>query len=226
MRNLLVSTAVIAATAAFAAPGAFAQDAASGPTVSGNVTLTTDYVWRGVSQSAQDVALQGGLDLDTGTGIYAGFWGSSVDFDSDSDVNLELDFYGGYAFEVAGVGLDVGFIYYAYPDAETDDFDFYEVYGKVSKEFGAFGIGGSLNYDPDNENLYADVGASYAILENLSVDGTLGKYLEGFDEYSQFTVGATYSVGGVDLDLRYYQNDIDGIGDFENNVVFSIGRAM
>lgn len=206
-----------------------AQEA--GPTISGNVALTTDYHWRNVSQSNQDMAIQGGFDLDTGMGIYAGAWASSIDFDNTSDSNVELDLYGGYAFEVAGVGLDVGFIYYAYPDSEDDDINFYEVYGAVSKEFGPVGIGGSLYWDPDNETIYGDIGVSYAVMDSLAVDASYGTYLDdadiGLDLYTGFNVGATYSVGGVDLDFRYYMNEGDYANDeLEDNFVFSIAKSL
>jgi len=206
-----------------------AQDA--GPTISGNVTLTSDYHWRNVSQSNQDMAIQGGFDLDTGMGIYAGAWASSIDFDNSSDSNVELDLYGGYAFEVGGVGLDVGFIYYSYPDSEADDINFYELYAGVSKDFGPVGLGGSLNWDPDNETIYGDVGVSYSLMDNLSVDVSYGTYLDdadlGLDLYTGFNIGATYSVAGVDLDVRYYANDGDYANDdLEDNIVFSIGKSL
>ena len=68
---------------------------------SGNVALTTDYHWRGDTQSSQDFAIQGGFDLAVG-GFYAGTWASSIAGDAD----MELDVYAGYGFEAGGVGLD------------------------------------------------------------------------------------------------------------------------
>ena len=226
MRNLFVLGALVAAGAAVSAP-AVAQDA--GPSISGNVALTTDYNWRNRTQSAQDLAIQGGFDFDSGMGFYAGAWASTIDFNTASDANVELDLYGGYAFEVAGVGLDVGAIYYTYPDAE-ESLDFFEVYGAVSKEFGAVGVGGSLNWDPDNETIYADVSASYTLMDSLSVSGGYGSYIDDGDGsfltgWSGFNAGGTFSTMGVDLDLRYYQNDVD-TGDFEDNIVLSISKAL
>ena len=68
-----------------------ASSAASAIEISGNVALTTDYIWRGMSQTDGSPAIQGGFDADFGNGIYAGAWGSNVDFGSDSDESMELD---------------------------------------------------------------------------------------------------------------------------------------
>jgi uncharacterized protein (TIGR02001 family) len=220
MRNLLV----LGVLAAAAATPAFAQESAP-YTISGNMALVSDYAWRNVTQSNQDMTIQGGLDLTTEAGFYAGLWGSGVDFsDEPEDTNLEVDLYGGYRFEAGGIGLDLGFIYYAYPDAGTADLNFYEVYGKASKSWDSgFSLGGSLNWDPDNETVYADATAGFAITDAFSVSAGYGAYLEGFGEYNGWNAGGTYSVAGVALGVRYYDNDFEGDND---NVVFSIGRAF
>src|SRR5690606_4539306 len=107
---------------------------------------------------------QGGLDLTTSNGFYVGTWASGVDFNNDpDDTNLEADLYAGYRFDVAGVAADVGAIYYAYPDSEDSDLDFFEVYGKLSKTWDQFTLGGTLNWDPDNETVYADASAGFAL---------------------------------------------------------------
>lgn len=215
MRSLLIFGALVAATAA----PALAQEV----TVTGNVAMVSDYQWRNVTQSNKDATIQGGLDLTLSNGFYAGTWGSGVDFNDADDTNLEIDLYGGYRFDLGGVAADVGFIYYAYPDAEDADYNFYEVYGKLSKTWEAFTLGGSLNYDPDNENLYADVTGTFALTDALSISANYGTWLEGLGEYSGWNFGGTYSVGGVALGLRYHDNDISGDDD---NLVFSIGRSM
>lgn len=218
MRNL-ITVGALAIAAATATSAAHAQ-----VEVSGNVALTTDYHWRGVSQSNQDIAIQGGFDLATDSGFYAGAWASSIDFNNDADSNVELDLYGGFAGEFgAGIGFDVGIISYQYPDSDDEDLDFVEIYAGLSKDFEAFGLSGMFYYDPDNETLYAEAGAGFSALENLSFDANVGKYLDGFDEYTNYNVGATVSSNGFDFDLRWYDNDSDSADD---NVVFSIARSM
>jgi uncharacterized protein (TIGR02001 family) len=83
---------------------------------SGTFTLTSDYDWRGWSQSAGDPAVQGSVDFDH-SGFYAGIWGSTIDFGDASDANSEVDYYFGYSGHFGGTGAtwDVGYLYYSYP---------------------------------------------------------------------------------------------------------------
>ncbi len=218
MRKLLVFGALVAAAAS--AP-AFAQEV----TVSGNVTLTTDYAWRNVSQSNYDSTVQGGFDVDFGNGFSFGTWASGVDFsDEPEDTNLEVDFYGSYGFDLGGIDASVGAIYYAYPDADTADLNFYEVNFGLSKEFdNGLSLGGSLNWDPDNDTVYADIAAGFAVTDIFSVSAGYGTYLDGFGEYSGWNVGGSVALGGLDFGLTYYDNDISGNDD---NIIFSVGKAM
>ncbi|MEZ5937321.1 MAG: TorF family putative porin [Hyphomonadaceae bacterium] len=216
MRHLLALGAL-----ALVATPAFAQEVS----VSGNVALTTDYHWRNVTQSNQDIAIQGGLDVDFGNGFSLGTWASSVDFqDEPDDTNVEVDFYGAYGWSAGGADFSVGAIYYTYPDAEDSDLNFFELNAGVSKEFeSGVSLGGTINWDPDNETVYADFSTGYSFSDAFSVDAGYGKYLDGFGEYGGWNLGGTWSVMGVDLDLRYYDNDMSGDND---NVVFSIGKSM
>ena len=187
---------------------------------SGNVALTTDYHWRGDTQSSQDFAIQGGFDLAVG-GFYAGTWASSIAGDAD----MELDVYAGYGFEASGVGLDFGVIQYFYPSDGTADLDFLEVYAGVAKDFEMVGLSGYMYYDPDNETIYGEAGVGVSASDALSFDVNIGTIFDdggdGSSELFNYNFGGTYGVGGFDLDLRYYDKE-----DGEDNFVFSIGRAM
>lgn len=130
-------TAVLAATAMMAAP-AIAQDEEPhflGGNFSANVAITTDYTFRGISQSSSDTAIQGGFDWASDL-FYVGTWGSTVDFNDDlfdpftgetvSDgSSTEVDFYFGYTPTVGEIALDFGFTYYLYPDAPQGDDDIF-----------------------------------------------------------------------------------------------------
>ena len=80
-----VATAFIAGAGLAQAQEADDRDAASGSgfEISGNVALTSDYRFRGISQSDTSAAIQGGFDAEFSPGFYIGTWGSSVDFDSN-----------------------------------------------------------------------------------------------------------------------------------------------
>jgi len=114
---------------ALAAPAfVFAADAAPAPdlTVAYNVGLYSQYIFRGLTQTNRQPALQGGIDLTHSSGFYLGAWGSNISWLRDkigtssdavytSGGSLELDLYGGYRTDIKGVGIDVGALQYWYP---------------------------------------------------------------------------------------------------------------
>lgn len=201
---------------AFTAPAALAEGE-----FSGNVALTTDYVWRGVSQNNENPAIQGGFDYANGL-FYAGTWASIVDF---GGANMELDLYGGFAGETEeGLSWDVGVIGYIYPD--TDDLDFLEVYGGLGYSFEGISVGGYVYYDPDNETVYADASLGFSATDTLSIDATAGKYLDGFDEYANFSLGGTLSTEFADFDVRVWATDVDGDALAEERIVLTVSRSL
>ncbi len=99
-------------------------------TFTGNVGLYSQYVFRGISQTNEKPALQGGFDLGHKSGLYAGTWASNISWLSDGNppsapppapsASLEWDFYGGYKGSLpADFGYDLGVLYYWYPGTCT-----------------------------------------------------------------------------------------------------------
>lgn len=114
---------------------------------SGNVGFVSDYVFRGITQSDENPALQGGFDYEHDMGVYLGVWGSSVDFNDNSEASFEVDFYGGYRGEVDGFSYDLGAIYYVYPGADSAlDYDYYELMASLGYDFEVASAGASVNY--------------------------------------------------------------------------------
>lgn len=201
---------------------------------SANVGVASEYVWRGVTQSDESPSVWGGVDY-ANEYFYAGAWAATTDFGPDSEAGFELDLYAGFSDTLAsGLTYDVGVIRYLYPDAgDGEDLDFTEIYGGLG--FGltdALEVGGYVYFDPDNENTYVEGTAVYAFTEVFTADLSLGNY--SFDEgedYVNWSIGATYSAGGLDFDLRYWDTDIEapGGGDVdgtEERIVFSIGKTF
>ena len=98
------------------------EEVSSEHSVSYNVGLFSEYIFRGYSQTHNDPALQGGVDYEHSSGLYLGLWASNISWlrdanASDSGHSLEVDVYGGYAGEIGdtGIGYDVGFLQYFYP---------------------------------------------------------------------------------------------------------------
>jgi len=127
MRKSLITTAVLGA---LAAPSfVFAADAAPAPdlTVAYNVGLYSQYIFRGLTQTNNNPAIQGGIDLTHSSGFYLGTWASNVNWTVDSTYytsgSLEVDLYGGYRYNFgdSGLGIDVGALQYLYPGSLAKD---------------------------------------------------------------------------------------------------------
>lgn len=189
----------------FAAP-ALAQDDAestSDITVSANVALTTDYRFRGVGLSGGDFAVQGGVDVSHSSGLYIGTWGSSLEGKVNPYGGLELDIYGGWSGEVAsGVSIDVGGLYYLYPNGVSGlDLDYYEFYGSVSGDMGPVSAELGVAYAPkqdslgttDNLYIYTDLGVGIPDTP-FSLSGHVG-YTDGFLTFTTDSKAWDYSIG-------------------------------
>jgi uncharacterized protein (TIGR02001 family) len=215
--------------------------------ISGNVALTSDYKFRGISQSNEDVAIQGGFDLGWETGIYVGVWGSSVDFDTNGfgfDGSLELDGYVGWASDLGdsgNLGVDVGYMYYSYPGDEGDDGDYQEVYFKLNLWDGTLGAVYSDDYYGGTGDFYYLSGDySFGLGENLSLDLHVGyNDLEkngGFlandtDSYVDYSAGISASWLAVDWSLAYVGTDLDEKDVFDtewgdDSVIFTVSKSM
>lgn len=225
MKKLLIAAALTASC--LAATPALAQD------VSGGVTAVSDYRFRGVSLSGEDPAVQGTLNLDTGSGFYVGTWASSLDDDLGYG-DVELDLYGGYRADLSlGTSLDVGLLYYTYPDA--DDVNYFEPYASITTTLGPVTgkLGAAYAWEQDSigggDNLYvygdalAGIPATPVTLRaHLGYsDGSLA-YGEG--SYLDWNIGADYVLGPATLGVSYVDTDLPGgIDGADATVLFSIG---
>ncbi|GAN00011.1 hypothetical protein U91I_03674 [alpha proteobacterium U9-1i] len=207
-----------------AAMGATSVAHAEG-TVSGNVALTTDYVWRGVSQSAGDAAVSGGFDYTNGV-FYTGVWASSI------SAGEELDLYAGITPVTGPVTWNFGVVGYFYPGSDDSggDLDFWEVRGGGSiTPVENLSVGLNLWYSDDfgttdSESLYTELSGSYAFTEVFSVSGAYGaQTIDVGGDYDTFNVGGTVALHGFKFDLRYHDTDITGADEIIN---FTISRAL
>jgi uncharacterized protein (TIGR02001 family) len=129
MRKLVLPVA-LAASATLSSIASAQQAAAptSPPAVTGNITLATEYRFRGIDQTYGKPAIQGGFDYSHASGAYLGNWNSNVSQGAGyPGGNIEMDFYGGYKRAFGDFGADIGFIYYAYPgtDPKIDNKEIY-----------------------------------------------------------------------------------------------------
>jgi uncharacterized protein (TIGR02001 family) len=188
--------------------------------VSMNIGVTSNYIWRGVSQTDDAPAISGGLDWSGATGLYAGTWVSNVDFGPGTSP-YELDLYGGYAGEVGDFGYDVGLIYYTYDS--DDDANFLELGLSGSWQFLSAGLNYTLTGDADKDtsafvdgDMYYFIGLSFDLPEDYGVGFTYGGYafendgLPGIEDYTHFQADLSKSAGEFgDVTLSLSDTDID-----------------
>lgn len=130
-----------------------AEDEASAITVSGSATLVSDYRFRGVSQTDEGMAVQGGVTISHSSGFYVGAWGSNLSgWGTFGGANMELDLIAGFAFPVGQGTLDTGLVWYMYPSG-ADTTDFAELYARLSGDIGPVSLTAGVAYAPSQEAL-------------------------------------------------------------------------
>jgi uncharacterized protein (TIGR02001 family) len=151
-----------------------------------NIGVTSNYVWRGMTQSANSTSFSGGLDWSSDMGIYAGTW------IADAWDSYEMDLYGGYKGELGDFGYDGGLIYYSYT---TDaDSNFGEVYLNGSWKFLSAGLAYVITAEDAVEAVKSDryyyVGGNYDLPQDFAIGLTVG-YVDpagdGKDDMDSFT---------------------------------------
>lgn len=134
---------------------AFAQEETAPPSpiaVSGSASITSDYRFRGVSQSDKEMAIQGGITISHESGFYVGTWGSNLaGWGTFGGANMELDLIGGFKTPIGGGGtLDVGVTWYMYPGG-ADKTDFAEPYVKLTGTAGPATLTAGVAYAPKQQ---------------------------------------------------------------------------
>ena len=195
------------------AGAASAQDT---PEIAWNLGVTSDYVFRGYSQTTEDPAIFGGVDVTAGS-FYAGAWASNVDFGDDTDA--EVDIYGGYRTETAGFAVDVGVVGYLYVSAPTGaDYDYAEFKAAASRAFGPVTLGAAVYWSPDffgadEEATYVEANAAFSPADKWTVSGAVGhQALDVNADYATWNAGVAYAFSdNVAIDLRYHDTDVTGL---------------
>ena len=224
--------------------------------VSGNVSLTSDYRFRGISQTDTQLAVQGGFDVAFENGIYVGTWGSNVDFAN----SLELDYYVGYAGDISeNISFDVGYLYYDYPgtdktgrafNSDAED-DYEEIYASISCKDFTLGFAYSDDYYLETGEFYYVYGDySFSLPNDISLglhygyndfefssddsnpkDAEQAFLGDGEDSYSDYSVTLSKELAGVDVSLSWVDTDLSesecfGTNWCDSTVVFAISKSL
>lgn len=239
----LALAALMSATGIFPAYAEEAEAPAPIHSFSGTLTFVSDYVFRGITQNNEHPAVQGSFDYEHISGLYAGIWGSSVDFQDGGITSTEIDIYGGYRFPVGTVNLDAGLNGVIYPGSSQNVDHYNYIEGKISaeKDFGFADLTAQLAYSPE---YFARSGPETYI----GLNGTVPLASSGFDflasighqwiddeatfgvpDYMDWSAGLGYSWQGFDFALKYTDTNLsktecaDGC---EGRAVFSIARTL
>ena len=168
---------------------------ASAVEISGNVGLSSDYIWRGMTQTDGDAAINGGFDLATDNGFYFGTWSSNAG-GAGSNYSMELDVYLGFSGEMGNENMsyDVGYISVIYPGDDSSDFE--EAY----IGFNIYGLSILYSSGQDSSPDYSEIG--------YSVDAGPGSFGVSYGEYEDTgdntLIGYDWGIGNFSLGFYYY----------------------
>ena len=199
--------------------------------VTANASVTSNYIWRGLTQTTNDAAVQGGIDYAHESGFYAGTWVSNVNYGADDVYSYEHDMYFGLSGESGDITYDVGYLYYNYDDEAN---------------FGYGGLSATLSllaHTEADEGEGRDYGfgkASYISVDygmpvlngaelGFHVGYHQGDFAEDFngvpDGYADWGIsvakdGFSFAVTGTDL-------DDSGVDAYDNDSIkFTVGYAL
>lgn len=256
MHHFILAPATVLAASILATTPSLAQDipdpqtADAGPdeeletgastiTISGSVDLVSDYRFRGVSFSDEDIAIQGSINVAHSSGFYVGTWASSLE-DSELYGHTEVDLYAGWTGEVApGLSVDGGLLYYLYPNGNdaVGDSDYFEPYASISTALGPVSatVGAAYAFEQgtalpsDNIYLYSDLGAGIPGTP-VSLSAHLG-YSDGSLDYGSggyldWSLGASVAYRSVIFGIAYVDTDLPGIAGQDATALFSVSAGF
>jgi uncharacterized protein (TIGR02001 family) len=215
--------------------------------LSANAAVTSNYIFRGISQSGAQSAVSAGLDYDAGAilpGLSVGTWASSIDFGDNTP--MELDLYGSYTGNITDMfSYSVGIITYNYPNSPHNiNYNWQEYWGGLAYNFGPFAVSGKIFYSPDYVNLsdneiYYTGGVTIPIVSWLALSANVGRtemdhaFGAVIKSYTDWNVSLAATFDAYTLTVGYAATDLDGAfkitsGPFETDDQFwvSVGFKL
>lgn len=215
-----------------AAEQAQAAEAVSPHNFSGNATLTSEYIYRGIGQTNRRPALQGGVDYAHSSGFYLGAWGSTISWINDQrlDANgeVEVDIYGGHKQTIGDWSYDVGVLRYWYPGsygatwlAANDNPNTTELYGQVGWKWLSLKYSKAITplfgWKPATGNTrgsdYWDLSANYELADGWGINAHVGHQRVNNLEIASYTdwkMGVTKDIGFGTVGVALWATDAKG----------------
>lgn len=218
MKKMILAAAIFAAFAS----SAFAQQAAaSDHTFTGNLTLASDYRFRGISQTFNRPTIQGGFDYAHSSGFYVGNWNSNVSGNQYPDgASLEMDLYGGYKFEpMQGLTADVGVLKYYYPGAsiagvKPDALELYvgASYKWFSAKYSHAVSDDYFGFEDADGSYYLDLNANFEVMDKTTLGFHVGRQkFKNYGDYSytDYKLSLSRDFGFATLGLALISTNAD-----------------
>jgi uncharacterized protein (TIGR02001 family) len=188
----------------------------------GYLTLTSDYVFRGASQSNEDPTVQAGLDYVHPGGVFAGVFAAHTEFPENAfgsnPGSVELDAYLGFSHELGrDWSWDVAAIHYDFPDSTGFDYSYDELAANLHfRDVLRFGATASDDASAGGASGWtAEMELRQSLGDRYQVSGTLGHYefeRTDWDDYVYWDLGVSAVAGRVTFDLRYFDTTDDEAG--------------
>lgn len=207
----LTSKSLIAVAALLASAATLAQTKAPEPdyTLAYNIGATTDYRYRGISQTRLKPTVQGGVDFSHKSGLYLGAWGSGIKWikDGGGDASVELDFYGGYKGTAGSVGYDLGVLTYQYPSnklnpsANTTELYAAGTMGPATLKY-SHSVSNLFGFANSKNSGYLDLSASFDLGNGWSVAPHVGRQRvanNGIFSYTDYSLAVNKDIDGLIL---------------------------
>ncbi len=205
-----------------AAAGLLAAGSAAAD-VTANVGLTTDYVFRGISQTDDKLAIQGGFDYAHSSGAYAGVWASNVNFKDGDEAQVEVDLYAGMTGKAGDLGWKFGGIYYNYPgvsDSSSLKYDYWEFGPTLTYPVGPATASLMVLWSP---NFFNETGK--ALYSELGLSAPVGPAEPG-GPFGQFTIGGTAGHQDIERNAKFGTPDYNNWSLYASTTVAGIGMKL
>ena len=214
---------------------------------SANVALTSDYVFRGITQTDEGIAIQGGFDANHASGFYFGTWGSNVKFLENNTIapedraDVEIDLYVGFSGGLDnGLSYDVKAGQYMYPGADSNlNYDLTEFNFTLSYSMPQ-GTAFNFQYDfspdfggADNAHHFI-IGVNHTLPSGLGFGGFVGQQnikdneAAGKDDYLYYGASVSFPLAGFDTSLTYTNTDLDNAEELgsDGRVFFTLSKSF
>jgi uncharacterized protein (TIGR02001 family) len=216
-----LSRRLITGAALLSLAGAGVARAQEAPGVAYSLGAATDYVFRGVDQTAGRGQVFAGADA-AYKEFYAGAFSSNVHLSRRGDprADQEIDLYGGWRPELLGYELDLGLTYYGYlHQARGAHDDYAEASARIARSIGPVSAAASIHYSPQFQGRtgagwYYEATGAYALTRTLNLSALIGRQsLRRGPDYTTWSLGGAWSFQPrLALDLRYWDTDRHGLG--------------